>query len=42
MGRMTGWALGARIRLAMWATAPSSSMTSSSGTTSAGFLAVFP
>ncbi len=42
MGRNTGWALGAKIRLAMWATPPSSSMTSISGTTSAGALAVLP
>ncbi len=42
MGRMTGWALGTKMRLAIWATPPSANMTSISGTTSAGALAVLP
>ncbi len=42
MGRTTGWALGTRMRLAMWATPPSPNMASISGTTSSGILEVFP
>ena len=42
MGRTTGLALGTKIRLAMWATAPRPSMTASRGATSVGTLAVFP
>ena len=42
MGRTTGWALGAKIRLAMWATAPRASIPISSGTVLLGALAVLP
>ncbi len=42
MGRTTGWALGTKMRLAMWATPPRANMMASSGPTSVGTLAVFP
>jgi hypothetical protein len=42
MGKMMGRALGTKIRLAMWATPPSTSMATIRGTTSFGILAVVP
>ena len=42
MGRTTDEASGTKMRLAMWATPPSTSITMSRGTTSVGTLAVLP